>query len=166
MKRGLVTGGSGTIGVAICQTLARQGLHVIVHAHRHLEHATRVVDQIVTEGNSAESVGFDITHTETTHRAIERLLESGPIQVLVNNAGIHDDAPMASRGITVNVVAPGLVDSPMTERLFTQEQIEALVPMKRMGTPQEVAELVAFLASDKAGYISGQIIGINGGIAS
>ncbi len=58
MKRGLVTGGSGTIGVAICQTLARQGLHVIVHAHSHLERASRVVDQIVAEGNSAESVGF------------------------------------------------------------------------------------------------------------
>jgi 3-oxoacyl-[acyl-carrier protein] reductase len=86
-------------------------------------------------------------------------------------AGLHGASrtlalEMASRGITVNVVAPGLVDSPVTERIFTQEQIEALVPMKRMGTPLEVAELVAFLASDKAGYISGQIIGINGGMAS
>lgn len=82
-------------------------------------------------------------------------------------AGLHGASKslameLASRGITVNVVAPGLVQSPNTEGAFTQNQVEAIVPMKRMGTPQEVADLVVFLASEKAGYISGQVIGING----
>ncbi|MGH8534810.1 MAG: SDR family oxidoreductase, partial [Gammaproteobacteria bacterium] len=84
-------------------------------------------------------------------------------------AGLHGASrslalELASRGVTVNVVAPGIIASPMIERAFKPAQIEALVPMKRAGTPQEVAHLVAFLASEYASYISGQVIGINGGI--
>ena len=71
---------------------------------------------------------------------------------------------LASGGITVNTVAPGIIASPMSESAFSPEQIAALVPMKRAGRPEEVAELVNFLASDAAGYISGQIISINGGM--
>lgn len=72
---------------------------------------------------------------------------------------------VASRGITVNVVAPGLIESPAISRTFSQEQIESMIPMKRVGTTDEVASLVSFLVSDQAGYISGQVIGINGGMA-
>ena len=240
MKRALVTGGSGEIGATICRALATQGLHVLVHANSRLDRAAQVVARILQEGGSADSLRFDVTSTEDTRKVLERILEDGPIQVVVNNAGVHDDAPMAgmtyeqwarainvslhgffnvtqplllpmigtrwgriislssvtgvignrgqtnyaaakaglhgaskalalelaSRGVTVNVVAPGLVKSPTTEQVFTQQQVEGLVPMKRMGTPQEVADLVAFLASEKAGYISGQIIGINGGMTA
>ena len=70
----------------------------------------------------------------------------------------------ASRGITGNVVAPGVIATPDTLAQFNKEKIETLVPMKRAGTPEEVADLVAFLASDKAGYISGQVITISGGL--
>jgi len=63
------------------------------------------------------------------------------------------------------VVAPGLIESPATRAAFKPEQIERLVPMKRAGTPDEVAALVSFLVSDQAGYVTGQIIGINGGMA-
>ena len=240
MKRALVTGGSGEIGATICRALATQGLHVLVHANSRLDRAAQVVARILQEGGSADSLRFDVTSTEDTRQVLDRILEDGPIQVVVNNAGVHDDAPMAgmtyeqwarainvslhgffnvtqplllpmigtrwgriislssvtgvlgnrgqtnyaaakaglhgaskalalelaSRGVTVNVVAPGLVKSPTTEQVFTQQQVEGLVPMKRMGTPQEVADLVAFLASEKAGYISGQIIGINGGMTA
>ncbi len=240
MKRALVTGGSGEIGATICRALATQGLHVLVHANSRLDRAAQVVARILQEGGSADSLRFDVTSTEDTRQVLERILEDGPIQVVVNNAGVHDDAPMAgmtyeqwarainvslhgffnvtqplllpmigtrwgriislssvtgvignrgqtnyaaakaglhgaskalalelaSRGVTVNVVAPGLVKSPTTEQVFTQQQVEGLVPMKRMGTPEEVADLVAFLASEKAGYISGQIIGINGGMTA
>jgi 3-oxoacyl-[acyl-carrier protein] reductase len=68
---------------------------------------------------------------------------------------------VASRGITVNAVAPGLIDAGMAAN-FDPALIERMVPMKRAGTAIEVAALVAFLASPEAGYISGQIISING----
>lgn len=71
----------------------------------------------------------------------------------------------ASRGITVNAVAPGVIASPAVDAVMSKERIAALVPMRRAGTPEEVAELVAFLASDRAAYISGQVISINGGLA-
>jgi len=69
---------------------------------------------------------------------------------------------LASRGITVNAVAPGIIATPMSEGAFDAEAIKRLVPMQRAGQPEEVADLVAFLASDRAGYISGQVISING----
>ena len=68
----------------------------------------------------------------------------------------------ASRGVTVNAVAPGIVASEMSAGTFDAAAIQRMVPMGRAGQPQEVADLVAFLASDKAAYISGQTIGING----
>ena len=238
MKRALVSGASGGLGRAIAQRLAHDGLHVIVHANSRLEAATTLAQEIMQAGGSADAVAFDLTDREATHAACARLLEAGPIQVLVNNAGTHDDAafpalresqwhgvmdvsvngffnvtqpltmPMirtrwgrvinissvaalagnrgqvnsaaakgalnsatkalslelASRGITVNAVAPGIIDSGMAEGTFDKATIERLVPMKRTGRADEVAALVSFLASDDAGYISGQVISINGGM--
>ena len=239
MRRALVTGGSGTIGAATCCQLANDGLHVIVHAHSNPEGATRVAAEIRARGGSAETACFDVTDARDTAVALQRVLEDGPVQVLVNNAGVHDDAPMAgmgraqwqrvidvslngffnvtqplllpmigtrwgriinissvsglignrgqanyaaakaglhgaskalalelaSRGVTVNVVAPGIIASPETQAVFGAEQIAAMVPMKRAGAPEEVAQLVAFLASERAGYISAQIIAVNGAMA-
>ncbi len=238
MKRALVTGGSGGIGAAICRRLATDGHHVIVHANRSLDKAEAVVATIRQAGGSAEAVTFDVTDRTATAAALEKLLESGAIQILVNNAGIHADAvfpgmsgtqwdsviavslngfynvtqpltmPMirtrwgrivtitsvaglagnrgqvnysaakgalhaaskslalelASRGITVNAVAPGIITTDMSESAFDADAIKQLVPMKRAGQPEEVADLVAFLASDRAAYISGQVISINGGM--
>jgi 3-oxoacyl-[acyl-carrier protein] reductase len=238
-KRALVTGGSGAIGAAICRRLAAAGLHVIVHANRHPEQAQAVARDIGSTGGSAETVCFDVADAEGARGALERLLEGGPVQVLVNNAGIHHDGvmagmsaeqwrrvidvslngffnvtqplllpmartrwgrivnisslagvmgnrgqanyaaakaglhgatkslalEMASRNITVNAVAPGIIASDMSRDAFSAEDIARLVPMKRAGTPEEVAALVAFLASEEAGYISGQIISINGAMA-
>ena len=168
-----------------------------------------------------------------------QLLQTGPIQILVNNAGVHDDAVMAgmrreqwdkvidvnlngffnvtqplllamirtrwgriinmssiagvmgnrgqanyaaskagligasksmaqemgSRGITVNVVAPGIIEGSMTKAVFDQDTIKRLVPMARAGRAEEVAHVVAFLASEQAAYVSGQVIGVNGAMA-
>ena len=82
-------------------------------------------------------------------------------------AGLHGATKslaleLASRGITVNAIAPGVIESAMSAQVFDKETIKRLVPIGRAGKPEEVAELTAFLASDKAAYISGQIISING----
>lgn len=74
---------------------------------------------------------------------------------------------LASRGVTVNAVAPGFIETEMTERLSEKVREEYLrsVPLGRFGTSGEVAAAVCFLASDEAGYITGQVIGVNGGLS-
>ena len=191
---------------------------------------------LATAAALALSSGPGISAREATTQSVQELIASGPIQVLINNAGIHDDAafpglspqqwqevidvslngffhvtqavlmPMirtrwgriinitsvaalmgnrgqvnyaaakgalhaatkslalevASRGITVNAVAPGIIATEMSAQAFDAARITQMVPMGRAGQPAEVADLVAFLASEKAAYISGQIISING----
>lgn len=238
MKRALITGGSGAIGAAICRQLAQDGFAVIVHANRNIDAAESLSTSLSAEGYAAEAIQFDVSDASATQAALDKLLQAGPIQVVVNNAGIHDDAvfpgmsaeqwhrvidvslhgffnvtqplsmPMirtrwgriitissiaaitgnrgqvnyaaakgalhsatkslalelASRGITVNAVAPGIITSEMTKDVFDADAIKQLVPMKRAGKPEEVAALVGFLASDAAAYITGQVISINGGM--
>ncbi len=237
--RALVTGGSGDIGAAICARLARQDLHVIVHANESVDRAEQTVEAIVRDGGSAETVTFDVTDRDAVHGELEKVLTHGPVQVLVNNAGIFDDAPLAgmraeqwhrvidvslhgffnvtqplllpmmatrwgrivtlssvaavlgnrgqtnyaaaktalhgatkslalelaSRGVTVNAVAPGLVAGSITDKAFDKATVKSIVPMGRAGSVTEVASLVSYLASEDAGYITGQVISINGGMA-
>ena len=92
MKRALITGGSGGIGAAICRRLAADGCHMIVHANRGRAKAEAVVGEILAGGGSAEAIIFDVTEREPTATALAELLAAGPIQILVNNAGIHADA--------------------------------------------------------------------------
>jgi 3-oxoacyl-[acyl-carrier protein] reductase len=238
-KRALVTGASGDLGRAIALRLARDGLHVIVHANSRLAVASALVDEIEAAGGSAEAVAFNVADREAAQAACTSLLQAGPVQVIVNNAGTHADAAfpaltgpqwqgvidvslngffnvtqpltmpllrtrwgriinissvasltgnrgqvnyaaakgalnsatkalsleLATRGVTVNAVAPGIIDSGMAGGTFDQATIDRLVPMKRAGRADEVAALVSFLASDEAGYITGQVISINGGMA-
>lgn len=92
MKRALVTGGSGAIGAAICRRLAQDGFSVIIHANRNLAGAQALADELNSLGLSACAVQFSVADGAATRAALETILADGPIQVLVNNAGIHDDA--------------------------------------------------------------------------
>jgi 3-oxoacyl-[acyl-carrier protein] reductase len=239
MKYALVTGASGGIGEAISRRLAQAGHFVYVHANKNREKAEALAEQITADGGLAKALIFDVTQYQATTEVLSSLPEEHVIQIIVNNAGIHSDAPLAgmspeqwhqvidvslhgffnvtqplllpmmrtrwgriislsslagvmgnrgqanyaaaksglhgaskslaielaSRGITVNCVAPGIITTPMTEGVFDKNLIKSIVPMQRAGTAQEVAALVDFLASDEAGYISGQVININGAMA-
>jgi 3-oxoacyl-[acyl-carrier protein] reductase len=91
-KRALVTGGSGGIGAAICRRLAHDGYHVYVHANRSVAIADTVARDIIAAGGRAQALSFDITDATATGLALEAVLKDGPIQILVNNAGVHSDA--------------------------------------------------------------------------
>jgi 3-oxoacyl-[acyl-carrier protein] reductase len=73
---------------------------------------------------------------------------------------------VASRGITVNAVAPGLIDTDMTRAISSgaQGEWESRIPLQRLGTPEDVASAVVFLASDEASYITGHVLAVNGGM--
>ena len=238
MKKALITGGCGGIGAAISKRLAADGFHVYIHANQNIANAITLAEEIRAQGGTADTLQFDVTDGVKAAEILSALVEDEPIQVLVNNAGIHDDAVLpgmrpdqwsrvidvsvngffnvtqplmmamirsrwgriinvssisgitgnrgqtnysaakgainaatkslslevASRGITVNAVAPGIINTTMSESSFNSEAINQMVPMKRAGKPEEVANLVSFLASDQATYITGQIISINGGM--
>jgi 3-oxoacyl-[acyl-carrier protein] reductase len=95
VKSALVTGGSGAIGSSICRALAAQGLQVIVHANQRLEEAQRLAAELQAAGAPAQAVAFDVTDRAGAARELARLDERSPIQILVNNAGVYDDAPLA-----------------------------------------------------------------------
>jgi len=244
-RRALVTGGASSIGQAICRRLAADGHELLIHAHRSREAAERLAAEIRDGGGAARSLACDLTDPEAAASVLEPLAgDTPPVQIIVHNAGAHQDAPMAgmshgqwrdvlaanldsffnatrplllpmlasrwgrvvalssvtaalgnrgqanygaakaglegavrslsrelaSRGVTANAVAPGFIASPATEVLFdAQGRLDAgvlrtAVPAGRLGQPEEVADLVGFLASEQAGYITGQVININGGM--
>lgn len=237
-KRALITGGSGDIGSAIAKQLAQDGFEVIIHANHNVSKAESLAKALNAKGFKATAIQFDVTDPNSVTPVLEALLEEGAIDVIINNAGIHDDAVMAgmssqqwqtvidvslngffnvtqpllmpmirkrwgriiniasiagvtgnhgqtnyaaakagligaskslalelaSRKITVNVIAPGIIEGEMTRDLFPDEVVKKTVPMQNIGQPEDIAYGVSYLASDKAKYITSQVLNINGGM--
>jgi 3-oxoacyl-[acyl-carrier protein] reductase len=237
----LITGASRGIGSAIAKQLAKDGYNVVLNYSSSEAKARQVLEEILAQGGTGELCGFDVSHAEQVDEKIEALAKTkGPLQVLVNNAGITVDSllvrlkdqdlektlsvdlkgaiyctraaakqmmrarsgsiiqissvvgetgnagqsayaaakagligfsksvaqELASRQVRVNVVTPGFITTDMTGAL-TETQKEAIlrgIPLGYLGVPEDVASLVAFLASSKSRYITGQVIGVNGGM--
>lgn len=242
MKYALVTGGSRGIGRAICVKLAEQGYSVLINYKSNEAEANKTAEMVRAKNVQAELLKFDVSNKNEVDNVLGGWVEKNKealIEVLINNAGIREDALMiwmtddqwknvlgssldaffyvtrhalngmlankygrivnvvslsgikgmpgqtnysaakagvmgatkalaqevARRGVTVNAVAPGFIRTDMTQDLNEQE-LKGLVPMKRFGEPDEVAEAVVFLASAKASYITGVVLSINGGLYS
>ncbi|AYB34952.1 3-oxoacyl-ACP reductase FabG [Chryseolinea soli] len=242
MKYALVTGGSRGIGRAVCVKLAEQGYHILINYKSNDAEAAKTAELVRGKNVTAETLKFDVGNKTDVDTVLGGWVEGNKdkvIEVLVNNAGIREDALMiwmtdqqwknvlgssldafyyvtrqvingmlankygrivsvvslsglkgmpgqtnysaakagvigatkalaqevARRGVTVNAVAPGFIKTDMTQDL-NEAELKALVPMKRFGEPEEVADAVVFLASMKASYITGNVISINGGLYS
>jgi 3-oxoacyl-[acyl-carrier protein] reductase len=240
MKYALVTGGSRGIGRAICIKLAEQGYHMLINFKSNEAEAKITAGLVEQKNVSAELLKFDVSNKVEVDAVLGGWIEKNKekvIEVLINNAGIREDALMiwmtdeqwknvlgssldafyyvsrqvingmlanrfgrivsivslsglkgmagqtnysaakagvigatkalaqevARRGVTVNAVAPGFIRTDMTQDL-NEAELKQLVPMKRFGEPEEVADAVAFFASAKASYVTGAVLSINGGL--
>ena len=238
----VVTGGSRGIGRAVVKALAAEGARVAVVYRGSKEAAEEVVREVTQAGGSALALQLDVTDTAAVQAGVERVeKELGPVDVLVNNAGvIHDDlfvrlepeqwnlviqtnlggtynfcravaypmmkrrrgriinvssvaaehvnmgqtnyaaskgainaftralaVELASRGVTVNAVAPGFIETDMSAAVRNKagDLIKKFIPMRRIGTPDDVAKVVAFLAGPDSAYITGQVLTVDGGLS-
>jgi 3-oxoacyl-[acyl-carrier protein] reductase len=242
MKFALVTGGSRGIGRAVCLKLADMGYNILVNYKSNETEANNTASLVKEKGVDAEIIQFDVSDRAQVQTRLTSWIESNTgkiIEVLVNNAGIREDALMmwmkdeqwdsvlntslggffsvtrivvnsmlmkkygriinivslsglkglpgqtnysaakagvigatkalaqeiGRKGITVNAVAPGFIKTDMTGDL-NEGELKNMIPLKRFGTAEEVAHTVAFLASEGAAYITGEVISVNGGLYS
>lgn len=240
IKTALVTGASRGIGRACAIALAKAGRKVVLAA-RDVAKLDVVAGEVWDAGGEAHVVSMDLGSHASIQEGMAKAVElAGPINILVNNAGMTKDGlalrmkledwnevintnltgaflatqavlqPMmkarwgrvinissvvgetgnpgqvnyvaskagligvtkslaqelSARNITVNAVAPGFIETDMTAALSDslKETMLAHIPLKRFGTPEDVASAVVFLASDEAGYITGHVLDVNGGM--
>jgi len=237
----LVTGGMGGLGTAICKALAQDGMVVIANCLPGFPQKDEWLAKTQSEGFEFFAAEGDVTDYDSCAAMVKKIeAEIGPVDVLVNNAGITRDAmfrkmekaqwdavlstnldsvfnvthhilpgmaergwgriinissvngvkgqfgqanysaakagilgftkaiaqEVAKKGVTVNAIAPGYIGTEMVRSMKPEvvEAITAQVPMGRLGKPEEIGGLVAYLCSDIAGYVTGATLNINGGL--
>jgi len=239
-KVAYVTGGMGGIGTAICQRLHREGFKVIAGCGPTRDHAKWLAEQKEKGYTFHASVGNVSDWNSTTEAFAKAKAEHGPIDVLVNNAGITRDRmfvkmtredwdavidtnlnsmfnvtkqvvgdmvdrgwgrivnissvngekgqagqtnysaakagmhgftmalaqELASKGVTVNTVSPGYIGTDMVKaiRQDVLDKIVGTIPVKRLGQPEEIASIIAWIASEDGGYSTGADFSVNGGL--
>ena len=238
----LVTGGSRGIGRGIVKALSAEGAKVAFVFRGSQESADSLVAEVTAAGGAIKAVQCDVTNAADAQKCVEAVeAELGPVNILVNNAGIiRDDlfirlsaedfdkvvqtnlggtvtfcralafsmmrarkgriinissvaathvnmgqtnysaskgaiesftralaVELASRGVTVNAIAPGFIETEMTEAVRNKagDLIKKMIPMRRLGLPEDIAKAAVFLASSDAGYITGQVITVDGGLS-
>jgi 3-oxoacyl-[acyl-carrier protein] reductase len=237
----VITGGSRGIGRAIARLFAAEGAKVAVVFRGSQEAADQVVAEIKEKGGTAVPVQADVADAASVRACVERVQqELGPVQILVNNAGVIEDdlfvrmkpeawnkviqtnlggvfhfchevafgmmqrrggriinissvvaehvnmgqtnyaaskgainsftralaVELAKRGVTVNAIAPGFIETDMSAAVRNKagDRIAKLIPMRRIGTPEDIARVAVFLASADSAYITGQVLTVDGGL--
>ena len=243
-KVAIVTGGSGGIGQALCERLAKEGAKIVINYHSDADEAKETKEKVEQVGSEAFIVQADLREVEQINSLVQESIKHfGKVDILVNSAGlekradfweitekdydlvldvnlkavffatqavvkhfretnnpgkiinissVHEELPfphftsycaskggvkmitrnlaveLGPMGITINNVAPGAIATPINQELLNNpEQLKKVtqnIPLGRLGEPEDVSGIVAFLASDEAKYITGSTFYVDGGL--